>query len=320
MGFFRNDLPFRWWKISEFFDSLDDKVVKKGFFDNLDDKEYAMKRFFQKNGIMMLAAVVVVAVGLCIASAVSNQTGFLQNAAGVVTYPFRAASSAVAGWFQNIGQRFETVEALRQEIEELRKENAQLKEDARQAKTDSEENQRLRDLNGLRQQRRDFTFEAARVIERSTSNWSRTLTLNKGTGLGVAIGDCVVDQYGYLVGVVTEAGANWCTVTTILDTDSQLGALVFRTGEVTVAMGDLALMGQGKLKLSYLEGESSLINGDMIVTSGLGGYYPSGLVIGSVEEIKTDDNGLTRYATIIPKTDITQLVEVFVITDFTIVD
>ena len=269
-----------------------------------------MKRFFQKNGIMMLAAVVVVAVGLCIASAVSNQTGFLQNAAGVVTYPFRAAGSAVAGWFQNIGQRFETVESLRQEIEELRKENAQLKEDARQAKTDSEENQRLRDL----------TFEAARVIERSTSNWSRTLTLNKGTGLGVAIGDCVVDQYGYLVGVVTEAGANWCTVTTILDTDSQLGALVFRTGEVTVAMGDLALMGQGKLKLSYLEGESSLINGDMIVTSGLGGYYPSGLVIGSVEEIKTDDNGLTRYATIIPKTDITQLVEVFVITDFTIVD
>lgn len=202
----------------------------------------------------------------------------------------------------------------------LRKENAQLTEDLRQAKTDSEENQRLRDLNGLRQQRRDFTFEAAHVIERSTSNWSRTLTLNKGTSLGVEKGDCVVDQYGYLVGVITDAGLNWSTVTTILDTDSQLGALVFRTGEVTVAMGDLALMNQGKLKLSYLEGESSLINGDMIVTSGLGGYYPSGLVIGSVEEIKTDDNGLTRYATILPKTDITQLVEVFVITDFTIVD
>lgn len=269
---------------------------------------------------MMLAAVVVVAVGLCIASAVSNQTGFLQNAAGVVTYPFRAAGSAVTGWFQSIRERFQTVESLRKENEDLRKENAQLTEDLRQAKTDSEENQRLRDLNGLRQQRRDFTFEAAHVIERSTSNWSRTLTLNKGTSLGVEKGDCVVDQYGYLVGVITDAGLNWSTVTTILDTDSQLGALVFRTGEVTVAMGDLALMNQGKLKLSYLEGESSLINGDMIVTSGLGGYYPSGLVIGSVEEIKTDDNGLTRYATILPKTDITQLVEVFVITDFTIVD
>ena len=50
----------------------------------------------------------------------------------------------------------------------------------------------------------------------------------------------------------------------------------------------------------------------------LGRYHPHGDA--SVEEIKTDDNGLTRYATIIPKTDITQLVEVFVITDFTIVD
>ena len=69
---------------------------------------------------MMLAAVVVVAVGLCIASAVSNQTGFLQNAAGVVTYPFRAAGSAVTGWFQSIGERFQTVESLRKENEDLR--------------------------------------------------------------------------------------------------------------------------------------------------------------------------------------------------------
>ena len=101
---------------------------------------------------------------------------------------------------------------------------------------------------------------------------------------------------------------------------SSLGARVFRTGEVTVAMGDLALMETGRLKLSYLEGESSLINGDLIVTSGLGGYYPSQLVIGSVEEIRTDDNGLTRYAVLAPKTDLDSLSEVFVITSFDTVD
>ena len=56
-----------------------------------------MKRFFQKNGIMMLAAVVVVALGLFIASALSNQTRFLQNAAGVVTNPIRAAGTALNG-------------------------------------------------------------------------------------------------------------------------------------------------------------------------------------------------------------------------------
>lgn len=150
----------------------------------------------------------------------------------------------------------------------------------RQAQTDSEENARLRTLLNLRQQRQDFSFESAHIIERSTSNWSSAMTLSKGTSSDVAIGDCVVNEEGYLVGVITDAGLTWSTVTTILDTDSQLGAKVFRTGEVTVAMGDLSLMQQGRLKLSYLSDESGLVNGDLLLTSGLGGYYPSGLGIG----------------------------------------
>ena len=271
-----------------------------------------MKNFFQKNGIMMLAAVTVVAVLLCVASALSSQTGFLQNAGGVIASPFRAVGSAVSGWFSSMSQRFEDVEALQQENADLKKENAELQRQLDQAKIDSEENQRLRNLLNLRQQRRDFTFESAVIVDRSTSNWSRVMTLNKGTSSGIAVGN--------LVGVIREAGLNWSTITTILDTDSSLGARVFRTGEVTVAMGDLALMETGRLKLSYLEGESSLINGDLIVTSGLGGYYPSQLVIGSVEEIRTDDNGLTRYAVLAPKTDLDSLSEVFVITSFDTVD
>jgi rod shape-determining protein MreC len=105
-----------------------------------------------------------------------------------------------------------------------------------------------------------------------------------------------------------------------LDTSSQLGARVFRTGEATVAQGDLALMNEGLLRLSYLEGESSLMNGDLILTSGLGGYYPSDLVIGAVREIRTDDTGLTKYAILTPQVEMEELRQVFVITDFQIVD
>ena len=194
-----------------------------------------MKNFFQKNGIMMLAAVTVVAVLLCVASALSSQTGFLQNAGGVIASPFRAVGSAVSGWFSSISQRFEDVEALQQENADLKKENAELQRQLDQAKIDSEENQRLRNLLNLRQQRRDFTFESAVIVDRSTSNWSRVMTLNKGTSSGIAVGNCVVDDQGNLVGVIREAGLNWSTITTILDTDSSLGARVFRTGEVTVA-------------------------------------------------------------------------------------
>lgn len=279
-----------------------------------------MKKFFSNNGILILAAVTLIAVIMCIASAFSGGTGFLHNAAGVIASPFRAAGAAVTRWTDGITDRFSSVEELQKENSDLRRQIASLEQSVRQAQTDSEENARLRSLLDLRQQRRDFVFESAYITERSVSNWASTLTLGKGTSCGIAEGNCVVDSEGYLVGIVTEAGLNWCTVATVLDTDAQIGAKVFRTGETTVAMGDLSLMSRNRLKLNYLEGESSLINGDLVVTSGLGGYYPSGIVIGSVEEILTDDGGLTKYAILTPQVELSDLSEVFVITAFDVID
>ena len=279
-----------------------------------------MKRFFSKNGIWMLAAVAVIVVVLCIISAVSSGTPFLRNAAGVIASPFRSAGSAVAGWFGGIGDHFDKVADLQQENDDLRAQVADLERQLRQAQKDSEENQRLRDLLELESQRRDLKTVSARVAERSVSNWENTLTLTQGTSAGVAIGDCAIDEYGNLVGVVTDAGMNWSTVTTILDTTSSIGATVFRTEQVAVAQGQLGLMSQGCLALTYVEEPDKLIAGDLVVTSGLGGYYPSGLPIGTVTELRTDTGGLTQYAVISPKAAIGTLTQVFLITEFDVVE
>ena len=271
-----------------------------------------MKRFFSKNGIWLLAGVAIVVVVLCIISAVSSGTPFLRNAAGVIASPFRAAGSAVAGWFGDIGDHFDSVADLQQENEELRAQVADLERQLRQAQQDSVENQRLRELLGLTAQRSDLKTVSARVAERSVDNWASTLTLNRGTSAGVAIGS--------LVGVVTNAGMNWCTVTTILDTTSAIGATVFRTEQVAVAQGQLNLMTDGCLALTYLEDPENLIAGDLVVTSGLGGYYPAGLSIGTVKELRTDVGGLTQYAVITPKADISALTQLFVITQFDVVE
>ena len=197
---------------------------------------------------------------------------------------------------------------------------ADLERQLRQAQQDSVENQRLRELLGLTAQRSDLKTVSARVAERSVDNWASTLTLNRGTSAGVDIGDCAIDQYGSLVGVVTNAGMNWCTVTTILDTTSAIGATVFRTEQVAVAQGQLNLMTDGCLALTYLEDPENLIAGDLVVTSGLGGYYPAGLSIGTVKELRTDVGGLTQYAVITPKADISALTQLFVITQFDVVE
>ena len=279
-----------------------------------------MKRFLSKNGIWLLAGVAVVVVVLCIISAVSSGTPFLRNAAGVIASPFRAAGSAVAGWFGGIGDHFDKVADLQQENDDLRAQVADLERQLRQAQKESEENQRLRDLLELQSQRRDLKTVSARVAERSISNWTSTLTLTRGTSAGVAIGDCAIDEYGNLVGVVTDAGLNWCAVTTILDTTSSIGATVFRTEQVAVAQGQLGLMSAGQLALTYVDEPDKLIAGDLVVTSGLGGYYPSGLPIGTVTELRTDTGGLTQYAVLSPKADIGALTQVFLITEFDVVE
>ena len=279
-----------------------------------------MKRFLSKYGIWLLAGVAVVVVVLCIISAVASGTPFLRNAAGVIASPFRAAGSAVAGWVGGIGDHFDDVASLQQENDELRAQVADLEQQLRQAQKAQEENQRLRKLLELQSQRRDLKTVSAQVSQRSAINWSSTLTLNRGTSAGIAIGSCAIDEYGDLVGVVTDAGLNWCTVTTVLDTSSAIGAKVFRTEQVAVAQGQLSLMGQGQLSLTYLENAEDLISGDLVVTSGLGGYYPAGLTIGTIEELRTDADGLTQYAVVTPKAAIDSLTQVFLITDFDVVE
>ena len=279
-----------------------------------------MKDFLSRNGVWILTAAALIAVALSVLTYFSSTSPVLRNAAGVVTYPFRYAAETVSQWVEDKQHYYADYSDLRAENEALRKEIAELRANARQVERDREENALLRELIGLREQRRDFDLEAAMVIERSTNNWTRTLTLNQGTTHGVAVNNVVISSDHYLVGVVTEVGLNWCTVQTIIDTDTELGALLFRTGDVVIAEGDFSLMRQKRLKVSYLPADTAVLAGDYIVTSGLGGYYPSNLVIGTVESVETDNDGLEQYAILTPMRDFDELTEVFIIKSFEIVE
>ena len=279
-----------------------------------------MKRFFTKTGIWLLAGAAVIAVVLCIISALGSGTSLLHNALGVIASPFRAAGCAVRSSCRSWAFSCRSASFSACSSSMLAKWSPMPPTHSTTAEPAAEENQRLRELLDLRAQRSDLVFEAARITQRDVSNWSSTLVLNRGSRHGVAENDCAVDCYGNLVGVVTEVGLNWCRLTTILDTGSQLGAMVFRTEETAIAAGDLSLMTEGRLKLSYLPDSSTLIKGDLVVTSGLGGYYPSGLPIGSVEEVRTDDGGLARYAVLTPRCDPDALTDLYIITDFDVVE
>ena len=133
-------------------------------------------------------------------------------------------------------------------------------------------------------------------------------------------GSCVVTENGVLVGVVSEAGLNWAAVSTIINTDIEIGGIVNRTFSAGVLEGDFSLMNQGRLKRNYLPEEAQLVSGDEVLTSGRGEVFPAGLLVGKVEGVFTDPSGQTRYAVVEPAVALDSLIEVFVIKDFEIVE
>lgn len=280
-----------------------------------------MKDFLRQNGILLLVIAALLSILIGVLSVVMGGVADpLSNIVTTVTTPFRSGIAAAADWVEGVyGYVFHYGE-LEQELKDLWAQVGELEEKVREGEEARRENEQLRELLGFQTRRRGLTTEPVKVTARSNSNWASTLTLSKGSTDGIEAGDCVITETGVLVGVVSKTGINWSTVSTIINTDTEIGGIVTRTYSAGVLEGDFALMNEGKLKLNYLPEEAQLVSGDEVLTSGRGEIFPSGLVVGRVEGVFTDPSGKTRYAVIEPEVTLDSLIEVFVIKEFEIVE
>ncbi|MCI8989919.1 MAG: rod shape-determining protein MreC [Lawsonibacter sp.] len=280
-----------------------------------------MKDFFRQNGILLLVIAFLLSVLIGVLSfAMGGQADPLTNLVNTVISPVRGGVSAAADWLEGVyGYVFRYGE-MEQELTDLRARVRKLEEEVRQGEEAVRENEQLRALLDLTARHRSFVLEDVRVTARFTSNWESKLTLSKGSSAGIEAGDCVISETGVLVGIVDKVGVNWSTVSTIIDTDTEIGGIVTRTYSAGVLEGDLSLMNQGRLKLNYLPEGAQLVSGDEVLTSGRGDMFPSGLMVGQVEGVFTDPSGKTRYAVVQPAVALDTLIEVFVIKDFDITE
>lgn len=283
--------------------------------------EIGLKDFFRHNGVLLLIIAVLLSVITLVTSLLLGGTANpLAGLIGVITTPVRNGIDSMVNWMEDRYDYSFKYEQLVEQNEQLKQKVSEMEEEIRQAQSANQENERLRDLAGLAQRRKDFDLESVTITAQGVSNWESTFTISKGDTAGIAAQDCVVDQYGNLVGVVTVVGPNWATVTTLVDSGTNMGGLIGRTNTAAILEGDFALMGVGQLKLTYIPENTDIIAGDEILTSGMGGVYPSGLVVGTVSEVNTDPSGLGRVAVISPDTALSELRQVFVIKAFDVVE
>ena len=280
-----------------------------------------MKEYLRKNGlrvgIIVAAAALIIGLG---AAARDGRIGFVQNLSGIVKSPIQKVLSSAVNWFDSMYGYLYEYDSLMAENESLRSQLADAQKSARDGIEASEENSRLRKLLELREKHTDFVMESCKVVLWSSSNWSSAFTISKGSLSGIELGDPVITEYGAVVGQISELGTNWATVSTVIDVDMSVGAFVGATGNSGMVVGEYSFMRDKCAKLTYLADGAQIFVGDDVLTSGSGGAFPAGLMIGTLTAVQTEAGGQIEYGIVEPQANLDSLVQVFVIKDFTVVE
>jgi rod shape-determining protein MreC len=213
-----------------------------------------------------------------------------------VTTPFRV----VGGWFAGLGVDKAGYAALQQQNLELKQRLAALQEAQLQ-------NDRIRALVDFAKAQ-NLPTVGANITGRPTDSLQRTILIDRGSSSGVARGDSVIASGG-LVGQVVEVTPWNAQVRLITDSESGVAALVQRTRANGIVRGTL----EGPLSLEFMEKKSAPVVGDVILTSGLGGVYPKGIVVGEVTSVATPSTDLYPVITVASRVDIEHIEEVLVI-------
>ncbi len=223
-------------------------------------------------------------------------TAPLARAGTAITSPVRSISSFFAG----IGASRERVQALEQQNEELRARLAEL-EEARQ------ENERLRALVDFAEERK-FAKLGAEVIRRPVSIWEGVIVIDRGSNDGVEPGMPVIAAQG-LVGQIADVSAHSSSVRLVTDQLSGVAAIVQSSRTPGVVRGSIG----GSLSLDFIDRTYLPVEGDVVITSGIGGVYPGGIVIGDVIAVDDRHGELYPRIRVASRVPIGSIEEVFVL-------
>ncbi len=266
----------------------------------------------RKNIIVLLCIVVISVVSVIVYMLSKDSATILENGVNAVLSPIQKVVSmctnGVRGFFSFVTDANE----YRKENEVLRDELNQLRTEYKSIEEYQAENERLKELLGLKEELAEYDTVGANVISKESTNWFTVFTIDKGSADGIAEND-VVMVTGGLVGHIEKVGINWATVVSLIDPTSSVGGYIDRIDEVAIAEGDFSLSQEGKCKLTHLPIDSALSVGDTIQTSGLSDIYPRGLLIGKVDAVYTDASTSSKYAVVTPMADFTNIKEVLVI-------
>ncbi|MGE0058007.1 MAG: rod shape-determining protein MreC [Dehalococcoidia bacterium] len=236
----------------------------------------------------------------------------LENVTYVILSPIEQILRSIALPIANTVSNYGDTRSLTRENEALRTENERLNGELaslREGQVQSEELERLLEVkNSLA----DQEFKAARIAARSPNNLREMIAIDLGKSDGVKPGMPVVTEGKTLVGTISEVNDDYSWVKLVTDVDSAVSSLTLESRAQGVVSGGY----NRRLTMEFVTQESSVKEGDTVLTSGLGGSYPQGLVIGRITGITGNPQEVFRQVTVQPLASLSRLENVLVMTSF----
>ena len=211
----------------------------------------------------------------------------------VVFYPFRYAVNLFGDYneLKNIKKENDILKTSLNRIESLETENIELRTQLDNLKKELDINYTLT----------DYEYLNATVISRNVGYWYNTITINKGSNNGVEVEMPVINAYGLIGKIVSTTGVT-STVRLIStsDTNNKISVAINSDGEKIYGLINGYDYQNKTLEIEGISNTKTVRVGDFVYTSGLGGVFPSGILIGKVESITTDSYDLSKIINVVP--------------------
>lgn len=262
-------------------------------------------------GILGIAITIIILILLVFLSNVSIENlSYIETIATNLVMPVQNGLTYMKNKIAGNNTFFSDINNLKAENEELKQKNKELDESIRELEIIKAENKDLKEQLNLTEKYKEYETVSAGVINRDITNYSSVFVINVGKVDGIEVDMPVISDKG-LVGHIISVDQNTSKVQTIVDSSSTITALISTSRDAIICKGTLE--GKGILKATYIPTEVTLVGGDLVETSGIGGIYPKGIQIGKISKIVNTKNVTDRYALIETTVDFDKLETVLVI-------
>lgn len=265
----------------------------------------------KKTGVIGIIITIIILILLVVFTNTDiNKVSHVENVACTLVMPIQNGLTYLKNKLAGNNSFFENINNIQEENEDLKKKNSELEQALRELEILRSENETLKEYVNLKDKYKEYSTIPAYVINRDIGNYSNTVIINVGEKDGVKENMTVIADEG-LVGHVISTTDHTAKVQTIIDTATAVTSTISTTKDTIIVQGTLD--GKAILKATYIPTDASIIQGDSIETSGIGGIYPKGIHIGTIKEIFNTKNITDRYATVETAVDFSKLATVLVI-------